>query len=321
MPLGIKDVLLGVVVPAVASAVVMWLLGRFGTTGVRARLPAPLALAAGFVAGYGLLSLGKFIPDRHWHWLPYAVGMAAILSPLPTFRWGERAKVRGVERDARPLTLTLSPADGGEGTGSGTVSNSGKVLPIERVLLFAGVAVLAMWRLVPDWDDLSPPQPMQIALWGAIVVVCALALEPLAAKSSGPLLPAQLTVMMLCAAIVLALSGSLRFAQIAGAGMGTTAGMTLVAWRDKSRSLSGAALPYAVLLGGMMLIGRVNSFSNVPLASYLMIPLAATTLWVSVMGPLSKGMGLRLCMAQAIPVFVSAAAVVIAVIAEMSAKE
>jgi 4-amino-4-deoxy-L-arabinose transferase-like glycosyltransferase len=40
----------------------------------------------------------------------------AALSPLPTFRWGERARVRGAECDTRPLTLALSPADGGEGT-------------------------------------------------------------------------------------------------------------------------------------------------------------------------------------------------------------
>ena len=44
------------------------------------------------------------------------LGREQLRSPLPTFRWGERARVRGAEGDTRPLTLALSPADGGEGT-------------------------------------------------------------------------------------------------------------------------------------------------------------------------------------------------------------
>jgi hypothetical protein len=97
--------------------------------------------------------------------------------------------------------------------------------------------------------------------------------------------------------------------------------MTLVVSFDKSRSPAGIALPYAVLIGGAMLIGRVNSFSDVPWASYLMIPLAAATLWLSLVGPLAKTNGMRHRLVQTLPVLVSAVAVILALVAEMGGRD
>jgi hypothetical protein len=73
------------------------------------------------------------------------------LSPIPM---GERARVRGLSASNTPLTLTLSPADGGEGTGS--TNRKRCSLAVSRfVVLFLADAIAAV-AAPPDVTALYP---------------------------------------------------------------------------------------------------------------------------------------------------------------------
>ena len=125
---------------------------------------------------------------------------------------------------------------------------------------------------------------------------------------------------LLFGAALLATSGSLRFAQVLGAGAGALCGMAAAAWlgaRARPLALAGISLSFTVLLAGMMLVGRVNSFSSVPLASYVLIPVAPLFLWISFAGPLSHLQGMKRATVQfALALTPCAAALVLAALAE-----
>jgi hypothetical protein len=51
-------------------------------------------------------------------------------------------------------------------------------------------------------------------------------------------------------------------------------------------ALTGAAAGLAVLLSGLIFTGYFNSFSDVPLGSYLLVLAAPVILWLAPLGPL-----------------------------------
>lgn len=283
MPFTATDILLGFGVPVLVAAVLAWLIVRLAPADVGGRYAAPVALAAGTAAGFWLLKLGPAAPESHWHWLPWCVLAGAATGPV-----------------GRASGATL----------------------LDRLLLFGLVATISMWWLVPDWEELDPAREMQLAAGAGVVTLSALALDALTARLTGPLLPLTLVINLGCGAAVLALSGSLRFAQIVGAGVGALCGLSLFALFDRSRlALLGGALPYAVLAGGAMLVGRVNSYSEVPLASYLLIPLAPAAAWVCVAEPPAGPSRLRRWLGLMVIVALSALAAALAYQAEGAGYE
>ena len=81
----------------------------------------------------------------------------------------------------------------------------------------------------------------------------------------------------------------------------------------------GAASLFAMLVVGSLLIGRVNSFSEVKLISYVLVPLTPVMLWLGEIPALKKLGGLKYY-AVVLPLAVApaAVAVVLAVIADFS---
>jgi hypothetical protein len=280
MPFSAAEILLGFVLPAVFAAGMFLALARTSPEGVLGRFGPALAFAGGFLLGYFLLRLGPVAPESHWHWLPYGVLLALIVGP---------------------------------------VSRAAGVTWVERVLLYALVAAVAGWWLVPTWEDLEPSRTSQLLFWAALVVLSASLLEPLAGRFSGSLLGLVLFFTMVCASGVLALGGSLRFAQIAGAGAGSLAGLAIVArWGREVDSLQGVAMGFVILIWGSLLVGRVNSFSSVPLASYVLLPLAPLSLWLFARGPLSRLEGAkRTLIAISLPLAIAGCAVILAAVAEL----
>jgi hypothetical protein len=128
-----------------------------------------------------------------------------------------------------------------------------------------------------------------------------------------------LVVTLIGGAIILALSGSLRFTQVLGAGAGALCGITQVVWlSSRDRSLAGISLSYTVLLAGMLIVGRVNSFSEVPLMSYVLLPFAPLSFWITSIGPLSRLQGTKRVLVQiGLALAVCAAAVLLAALAEL----
>lgn len=279
MPFTPKDIVYGGMTPVIVALAVLLIARRFSSSDPD-RHSASIALVAGFFAGYRLLSLAPWNPSAHWHWLPYALLVAAVVGPITC---------------------------------------AAGVWTIERICLYVLVALAAGWVLVPNWDDLDPSRKVHLLAFATYVVVWACLFRPLLNRHAGPLLPVVLWATMTAAAIVLALSGSLRFAQIAIALAGALFGIVIVAtmWRD-SNHLNGMTLLFSVAVVGALLIGRVNSFSQVPLASYLLIPAAPLVVWCGTAGPLSRLTGAKKLLAlTALPCLLLAIAVLGAAVAEL----
>jgi len=281
MPFSIIDITYGGAIPAIVAIVVWFVIRRLLPGQFGENYPASISVLVGFLTGYGLLSLAPWTPTAHWHWLPYTMLGAAVIGPLCSFR--------GLH----------------------------KILSLLLALL---ITVLAGWLLVPTWDDLVPSRITYIIIFVAYVAVLASLLEPLSKRVSGRLFGVVLWGTMTGAAIVLAASGSLRFSQIALAGAGALFGCVVVAFLNKdSNPLQGVALLFSTLVVGSLMIGRVNSFSEVSLVSYMLVPLAPLFLWFSILGPLSRLTGnKRIIVHLGMPFVVVAGSVLLAVIADLS---
>jgi hypothetical protein len=123
--------------------------------------------------------------------------------------------------------------------------------------------------------------------------------------------------------VVLGLAGSLRFAQMAGCGAAALGGMAAASWivRAARPLVSGVALPAALLVTGAMLIGRTNSFSDVPLVSYLLIPLATAALWLAATPSAVAARGWRRGARLVVPVVVATAGAILALAMEGAGGE
>jgi hypothetical protein len=107
----------------------------------------------------------------------------------------------------------------------------------------------------------------------------------------GPLLPGLLVFTAMCTSAILLLSGNTSFSLTVGCGAGALAGISVAMCGTREATLRGASLACCALLGGAMLVGQFNTLSTVPLASYIIPPLAPLLMWVGVRGPLSQGGG------------------------------
>lgn len=277
MPFSLADVVYGGIVPVIVAAA-LWRLSarRLTTEGLRRGATAG-AFVAGVHGGYWLLELGDPVPGSHWEWLPWAL-LLSVVGAVP-------------------------PAAGSRGR------------LLSHVLMLS-VAVAASGALVPGWEHLEPSRWIHILALSAVIVLVAAGLEPLTRRMSAAPLLLVLGLVLVCEAAILALSGSLRFAQIAGCGAAALMGLSLAAWFDRTgRPSAGIALPFAVLAAGMMHIGKVNSFSDVPLISYLLPPLAPLALWAVILDCGPRSTGPRRLLLLSLPVLLSLVALGIAAVA------
>lgn len=277
MPFSAEDIVRGMVIPALASFIALALL-RFGNrTDVSNRYRGALAILLGTLLGYSLLSLGPWIPTAHWHWLPSAMILAAIVGPV-------------------------SCAEG--------------VRLIDRILLYSVAGIIIAWFLVPEWEDLEPSRTALLIVHAVFLISCSIAIGPLAEKTPGPIIPMLLLLMMFATAIVLAQSGSLRFAQIALAGGSAILGVLIssIIWRNDDH-LRGTSMICATLVVGLSVIGRVHSFSDVPLASYILLPLSILLAWLA-SWPKKPNRAVRILVSLCLPTIVLIVAVGMALLAE-----
>ena len=76
----------------------------------------------------------------------------------------------------------------------------------------------------------------------------------------------------------------------------------------------------SLFLAGGLLIGRVNSFSEVPLAGYVLIPASPLLLWGCVHGPLARPAGIQgVAIRTCLPLLMCGLALVLAAMAEWPA--
>jgi len=280
MPLSLNDIVYGLIAPAICAAFAMLLLGRI-PGGVLRRMAAPVSLIGGFLLGYWLLGLEPAGPKVDWEWIPYVV--------LATMAIGPIAQASGVSW-------------------------------LERALLYTVAAMVAAQILVPTWvptDDQQPSRWTYLLVWTGFVVGGSLLLEPLAGRISDATLGGVLAATLLACAVLIWLADTMLFAQMALAGAAAAAGVAAAVAVDvRSREMGSAAFPFLILLAALLLTGQVQSFSEVPKLSYLLLPLAPLGLWATAFGPLARVSGWKgLAVRWALPLAICATVVAWAVLA------
>ena len=247
-PFTTKDMVLGGIVPAAVVVAGSLLSFRFANREFSRSIAVNWAVAVAFFLGIRLLALTPWKPSTHWHWLPY-IGLAcAILSPLTVHR-NIVARIAG-----------------------------------------AGImAVLSACLLVPDWNDLPQSRLVMISSFAVALVVVQAGVSSLTMRVERRGLAIVLAGSALGAAVILTLAGSLRFGQIGGCIAAAFFGLMVALFIDrKCDKMPDLSILFTMLCCGAMLVGKLNLSSDVPLISFLIPPLAPTSIWLGRTRPLAK---------------------------------
>lgn len=195
-------------------------------------LETSVPLAMGAAVGYFVLKLGPWAPEAHYEWLPCGVAIAVLASLTVSFL-GQSSLVRfGV------LPIVYATATGGIG-----------------------------YLLMPTWEDLSPPYGLYLLSWWLGVSAISITTDYSPESDRWSYAVVWLGTCLTTTAIV-AISESLRFAQIAGLTFSATLGIVAAGLFMRRSLLSGVGLTLTTYLAGILLIAHVNSWSEVALFSY-----------------------------------------------------
>lgn len=259
MPFSWNDLLWGLAAPLLTAGglrlVLVWIGQQFApvegtdpasveTTSATTPQVSPLEtsppLVIGAAVGYFMLKLGPWLPDAHYEWFPVAV-VIAMLTAVIVGLLGQSVLIRIA------------------------------ILPLAYASVAAGVGYL----LMPTWDDLSPPYAPNLMCWCLGVTAVSVVTQLSPESSRWPFAVVWLGTSLAVAAIV-AISESLRFAQIAGLTFGASLGLIAMGLLLRRALLGGVGLMLTTYLAGILLIAQVNSWSEVPMVSY----------WLPMAGPL-----------------------------------
>lgn len=177
-----------------------------------------------------------------------------------------------------------------------------------RAISAALLAGLVAGLLVPTWESLADARNSIRIVVSAVVF--ALAMMDHAGELEGSRIPALAFAFVAgVAAFILERGGTASFAQMAGALAATLAGLAVFGHRPGV--VSGGLPVFAVLHAGLLASGRFNSFSEVPLSSFVLTALAPLGMAIP-MPEIRHKMLIRFGLIAA----VAAAAVILAVRAE-----
>jgi hypothetical protein len=261
----IEIVVYGGVIPAVAALAAFFVIGWSWPTEAARRYQAGAAFAlAVFVGFVALPTTTTLVPSQFWESIPY-VALAAVLVAGLTC-------AQGVLRGERWLTIYL-------------------------------FAIGAAWVLVPNWPDLVPAWPVQMALVAIAIVALDALLTPLPARLPGRAFPFWLMLAAATSSLLVMAEVSETIGRLAVLAGGALAGSGVAAAvrKDNAETWS-LALPYAVTVGGFAYAGAVYPME--PMWLLVSLPAAPLALWICALGPLSRLTGLRAIVVQAVCVLV-----------------
>ena len=258
MPLSLSDLLLGCVVPATAS-LMLWLLGQFlllrRTHSSGEVQPANYALLtifsllAGLLLGYGLLGVAPWIPKFHWHYWPYTLLTSCVIAAAAQFCSDKHAL---------------------------------------KVLLVVSTAIPVAWFLVPTWPDLQPSRMVYLVATVVFLTLVTFSYDRnfTRAKESNRgeinYLHLGLTASQISLVVLIFLSGSLRFTQLAMLAASCVIALQLI---PKARCFfDTTAFPICAMQVGLLLVAEVHSFSAIPKLVYLLIPLSPVVTMIGSLG-------------------------------------
>jgi hypothetical protein len=119
-------------------------------------------------------------------------------------------------------------------------------------------------------------------------------LDAVAKRQPGPLVPALFLLVTAAGAVVILYADILKLAQLAGALGAALGSAMLLAWWHPQRPLVRGAMPaFAVLLPGLMFNARFETFSEVPIQSFLLVAAAPLLLGIGLIPGLLDRPGRR----------------------------
>lgn len=246
----VKQVLWGVVLPALVTAVVLlaacrpW---RRPRSGPGAWVGA-MGLGAGYVTGHlALFGWPGLTPKESWQWMPHiaaAVATAGILI----------ASARVPRRMGWGIAVL--------------------------------VAIGAGWLLVPRWQEARLVWTVVLA---SVAMAMWMVMHAMAERTTVVSASVIVLVAALVAALVLERAATARFVQLAGALAASAGGCLVVAPLVSSLKLGpGLAGMGAVLLVGLMFTGHFNHFSDIPAICFFLVMAAPLMAWVGQLGPIRR---------------------------------
>jgi hypothetical protein len=245
--------------PAGVAFAAMWLAWKVLPTGPQVRWSSSAAVALGFATAFVLLhGAAAIVPQRHWQWLPYLGGLAAVL--------GATALARGV-------------------------------FAAERWVVFFALSLVAAWCLVPTWDTLAPPRLVWIGILTAYFTLLMGLVDALPPRLQSGHLLAAMMVTALAVALLVAAELSLVLGQLGGIVMAALAGCRLAGWRDPLATATRGLIPvFVILIGGVAFAAAIEP--EPPVWGLLLAAAAPLVLWGLAALPGARWSGVKAAMVQ-----------------------
>jgi hypothetical protein len=252
--------LLGMGLPLLVSAAILLgcrLLGRRGHHKHSRPWGQPVALGAGYVIGHA--AMFGWPPLRQlegYQWIFYFAILAVALGLVDAF-WIAPLLVRWVMR-----------------------------------LLLSGFVVVRLLLPLMQQEAAEGVSVVNAAAVVAVMLAFWINLSLLAEREPGAPFPASIMMLTLAECLVVLLSGSIVQGHVGCVIWAALTGSLLAAGRDPNLSLTRGGLPViVVLLSGLLIDGLY--YSEVPLASALLLAAAPLGLWVLQLAPVKRLTGVK----------------------------
>ena len=156
-------------------------------------------------------------------------------------------------------------------------------------ILYILFALLATWLLVPEFERLAPERPYWLIAVPLMLLVSLGSSTGLSHRLAGPALPFVLLLATFAAALLAFAAAIAKFAELGLIVTGMLAGCCVASFCFPSRPLTSAIAPgWSVLYPGFLIEAKLYSYSEVPLASYILLLCAPLTIWLTAIPPLRK---------------------------------
>lgn len=180
----------------------------------------PAAFASAFACSVLALMSWQWVPQRHWHWLPWVTLLAAALGPV---------RLGHARRD------------------------------LIRPALIFGLGLTSAWFLVPTWESLSPPRTIFVPALAVYLTSLILLQERLADRFSELTLLACFGLTALAVALAVASQVSLTYGLIGVAAAAGWAGCLAAAGLAKSPCpTQGLMAAHVIAVAGAAWVGLIE---------------------------------------------------------------
>jgi len=260
--LKLEQIILGGVLPGVASLVVLLVGWRGWSRKDRPRSPwaAPLAMSLGFVAGYiGIHpkhQIPPFTPDVGEDWIFYIAILAGVI---------------------------------------GIFSALLRLPNVVRAIFAAGVSALAAYLLISRLPGVfnGPEGTTLLIVSGVAMFLWIVSAEVFAARAGGLRASIVLSVLTIATSMILMMSGSQTIGQWGGAAAATVCAAVPVAFLARGSSLAYGAFVIASILGGLLIIGKFYNDPEPPVLHIALLWATPILAAISTIPALSRTAGRR----------------------------